>query len=970
MSLIPSGPNPVAVAAIVNLEQLEELITQRTQDVEAQKNVLQHANRTGSAESSRKESIRSDLLKTSASLEELVARKAELEEAAACSKKRKAENSLEVLSSDLSEVTSEDEGLQVSKKKNAKQAGRSGEGGSKAVGGKRKDAAGKAIVPKKAKRETTNKESVVGVRASQRLARVAPEATEVPAGRDYRVVKANRERQTGITCCQGLTFTAEDKSRATTLNTEDLRHRSTTAEDNPDERVPSPAGQEEAAKTVTENSGEDNGEQQKGGKKGQERVPTEVLKESEKEVNEGGVQNGGVKKVKKATAKKKAGSTSEPEADSEKKATNQRAGKVKAKEQPANSQSNAADAEDVDDCESEEEYVFSQEMMARQHKLETRAKDEVERYLRNPQERLTDDVRTHIRARANHCPEAATSCFALARDCLITGTGCVKCVYHVLVDKSTKKRDRAGLVELTGVPYPPRGIPPTPPGQPEPVDAYNKRKLPRGKSGEEYCHCGCSIEDAVWGLVLWKTGKIQYMGRAHGYEVLRNPPTPGQRNFEITRLKSFGFRLDDFFTHELVAGGTSYRERERAEIVWKQIARLQREVGCGPQLTLDGLLTMKTEEQVEGEGVLSLPTEVLEIILELVVDYQTIRVESKGRPSGWTCCWSESQLCMVSVVCRQWREAVFNLLAWNNITVYHDDFNPYMPPTNPDRSHFLNGYVERAIRRRKLLRVRLEIRGLRQGRPLRSDALKQLCREGVIWRSFEYQASDGASTGVLCELLDKLEEKSEGWDSLEIDMLEPLFVDPPLMDVFRKMRRMRCLQQVMFEVGWAAAPLVWLWDWSPAIGLHSGCLQAVRDLEVKASPSICLGLLRMMSGITRVQLYLDWEEDRDSDKPHVGGEVLVLKELLQMDVYVGVQDISHGALFHLIECPRLRHFFIEWFEPAKGNSVEIMQGFLQRVPWVVTGGFHLPNATQSEARFFVERGLEERGECIRTWGEL
>ncbi|KAL0566386.1 hypothetical protein V5O48_015632 [Marasmius crinis-equi] len=282
---------------------------------------------------------------------------------------------------------------------------------------------------------------------------------------------------------------------------------------------------------------------------------------------------------------------------------------AKAKETPgadgADSLEHHSDADDYvdeDDGEEEEEdEVFPVSMSVRQEKLEAPAREQVARYLQNPKDRLSDNVRTHIRSRANHCPDAATSCFPLARDCLITGKGSLKCVYHLLVDNITKKRDRGGLVALTGVPYPPRRNPPTPKGQPEPASAYDKCKLPVGKDGQQHCHCGCAIDDAVWGLLLWKTGRIQYMGRVNGYEFTCNPPTPAQRNFEITRLKSLGFQLDDFFTHELDEGGKSYQERERYTILLRQIARLQRELGFGPQLSVDGLLRFEPKEEKQEE---------------------------------------------------------------------------------------------------------------------------------------------------------------------------------------------------------------------------------------------------------------------------------------------------------------------------------------------------------------------------------
>ncbi|KAL0568687.1 hypothetical protein V5O48_013293 [Marasmius crinis-equi] len=613
------------VAAIVDVHELELLITQRNEDIRVQNNALKRARKNNSPESSRREAIERGVLDAQASLEELEARKAELVMDAG-SKKRKAANA-EILS-DLSSISSDDEeevrvpATKVKtgwKKADTKDANAPKKAGSRQAAERKKPT-------KEAKRPTKEAQ---GDRSSRRIAHVEPEVVPEPeskkrANTGKRVLphaasdsstpktSAPTPRSAAVveTCEPYTSFYPYDVliGRLVDNNPNDANveiEERYAADFNPTDKmdIDQPSGMEPSASSTTpalfvKVPVVDRANHTETGTAKRTKNGGKPRGASDKEVEKGGPPQAGSK------GKMKVASTHKQEARSmrnEKKAAKLKEGEIRAGGDGAESSEPQTDvADDLDDGEDEEDHVFTLNMTARQEKLEERAKGEVERYLRNPKERLTDNVRTHIRTRASHCPEAATSCFPLARDCLITAQGRMKCVYHVLVDKVSKKRDRAGLIALTGVPYPPsKGIPPVQ-GRPEPVGAYNKCKLPVGRDGQEHCHCGCAIEDAVWGLLLWKTGRIQYMGRANGYEFTRNLPTPAQRNFEITRLKSLGFQLDDFFTHELDAGGNFYRERQRYEIALRQIARLQRELGFGPQLSADGLLKLEPKRD-EGE---------------------------------------------------------------------------------------------------------------------------------------------------------------------------------------------------------------------------------------------------------------------------------------------------------------------------------------------------------------------------------
>ncbi|KAL0567289.1 hypothetical protein V5O48_014710 [Marasmius crinis-equi] len=98
--------------------------------------------------------------------------------------------------------------------------------------------------------------------------------------------------------------------------------------------------------------------------------------------------------------------------------------------------------------ESDEEKTESWEFW----KPEVRASMEVEcqmqvaRYLADPtglDVHLSDRARAYVRYDAQNFPGAATTCFDLARDVLVSGKGLIRCVYHHYSDKSTKKHDHS-----------------------------------------------------------------------------------------------------------------------------------------------------------------------------------------------------------------------------------------------------------------------------------------------------------------------------------------------------------------------------------------------------------------------------------------------------------------------------------------------------------------------------------------------
>ncbi|KAL0069928.1 hypothetical protein AAF712_002823 [Marasmius tenuissimus] len=258
--------------------------------------------------------------------------------------------------------------------------------------------------------------------------------------------------------------------------------------------------------------------------------------------------------------------------------------------------------------ESEEENEEVERGKQKVWRMEEKTAEAVEKYLNDPRpaNRLATKHRTHIREAAKNCPGAGKACWDLSRDILVTKTSLLKCVYHQTIDKSCRKWDESQQGEMTGTPYAPTDPTQTASLSPSEQEiraaggvVYAKQRRRFAPSGAEICDCGCLLEDAIWGLWLWKSGKISYEGRSEGYD---GPPTPRTRGFAITLMKEIGIKLDDLWTHELEGG--RYRERSERELLQKRAMAIGRMlldrggaaslVGLEDMLSFDDLLKVES----------------------------------------------------------------------------------------------------------------------------------------------------------------------------------------------------------------------------------------------------------------------------------------------------------------------------------------------------------------------------------------
>ncbi|KAJ8074601.1 hypothetical protein PM082_015504 [Marasmius tenuissimus] len=187
---------------------------------------------------------------------------------------------------------------------------------------------------------------------------------------------------------------------------------------------------------------------------------------------------------------------------------------------------------------------------------------------------------------------------------LITKSSLLKCNYHQINDKSCRKWDGTEKKgRLTGTPY--ESTDPATVKSRIEADAkgaggivYAKLGVRRSESGAEVCDCGCLLKDAIWGLYLWKTGEIEYEGRSETYD---SPLTPRNCGFEITRLKRWGMKLDDIWTHELKDGHYVERsiQKRLQGPVRTSLQKLRNHGGLSSLVGLEDLLTFEDVPKVE-----------------------------------------------------------------------------------------------------------------------------------------------------------------------------------------------------------------------------------------------------------------------------------------------------------------------------------------------------------------------------------
>ncbi|KAJ8095474.1 hypothetical protein PM082_023244 [Marasmius tenuissimus] len=223
----------------------------------------------------------------------------------------------------------------------------------------------------------------------------------------------------------------------------------------------------------------------------------------------------------------------------------------------------------------------------RNEEMENYALEAIERFVSNPisSNSIPGNLQGYIRDHASRCPQAGSTCREIAVQTLVSKQAYLKCNYHHHSGKHNNRYihdnadPNAACPRLTGVPYPP-----SEPTRSEEAKPYRKEKdgnasleklqIPL-KDGVEFCHCGCTVEDALWGFYLWKTGEIHEGDRWDNYRT--DWLDPRQRKFHIERLKEHGVRLENLWEYRLNerAGFCRYVKVSRAKRLGAHMKVLQ-----------------------------------------------------------------------------------------------------------------------------------------------------------------------------------------------------------------------------------------------------------------------------------------------------------------------------------------------------------------------------------------------------------
>lgn len=203
------------------------------------------------------------------------------------------------------------------------------------------------------------------------------------------------------------------------------------------------------------------------------------------------------------------------------------------------------------------------------------ARDGLRRYIQGKGDvYLASSVKVSARNESVFFPDMVRTTKELALYGTTTKFGNMICPFHENHDKIGKITDVSGGTKnfrMTGTPY-----------------ARNVGSSARkGVEAEEgYMHCGCSIEDVLWDLYMWKGGKIT------------SPTVPGKEGWRRERLnpraRAFMAQMFRDWTtltvDDLYAYGPDRKRRSVIDIIDKQIAGLQKKKA---ELEAEKVATMK-----------------------------------------------------------------------------------------------------------------------------------------------------------------------------------------------------------------------------------------------------------------------------------------------------------------------------------------------------------------------------------------
>ncbi|EGN95043.1 hypothetical protein SERLA73DRAFT_77056 [Serpula lacrymans var. lacrymans S7.3] len=168
---------------------------------------------------------------------------------------------------------------------------------------------------------------------------------------------------------------------------------------------------------------------------------------------------------------------------------------------------------------------------------ERRGQLEIKKFLQNPNGLTIDPViRAHIRASADHFPEAARTSRQLALHCLTTNRENIICLFHQDNDKTDSIASEMRLkYVISGTPH---------------VQQVNRLKVNQVERVANYLHCGCPEDTALFDFYLWKCLRATD-AEGNNKESLKDQVIPPRlRYFLYEAMQDFRINIDMLYSYK------------------------------------------------------------------------------------------------------------------------------------------------------------------------------------------------------------------------------------------------------------------------------------------------------------------------------------------------------------------------------------------------------------------------------------
>ncbi|KAL0566689.1 hypothetical protein V5O48_015313 [Marasmius crinis-equi] len=388
--------------------------------------------------------------------------------------------------------------------------------------------------------------------------------------------------------------------------------------------------------------------------------------------------------------------------------------------------------------------------------------------------------------------------------------------------------------------------------------------------------------------------------------------------------------------------------------------------------------------------IMRIPTEIANAIIREVIGHNKIRVDGTLlKPLLWEAdwesgvtSWATSPAPNLMHVCRAWREIVFQLPLWQELTVrlgHHGKGK--VSPSKRGKTDFLDFCMRLAGE--KELKLTLDICAGDQDNEdtqVDCDALTYLIRTKPRWSSFFYISTLITLPRFLIKVLDHVGDRAYEWSRFGIELRgvqveETLVWMPRVVQRVEEMLNLTDLTMDLGEVLCDGGDDE-VWDWRDAIpsSVVSGLSSRVRILDLRCEPAVAWKVIGWFPELLMVRLRLWFDEPERSESFEARGyadtplqlNIEQFSVVMQKECQFGP---GYGRLFDSLSFPKLRDFNVTWprkvgrdwpLESAQADLVACVQAFVSRcTERRLNGRVYLwrPKGPQAELEFFEEKGL-------------